>query len=288
MTKGLIGIIGGSGLYSMEGVQITDEKAVDTPFGAPSDAILVGKLEGRDVAFLPRHGRGHLIPPHQINYRANIFALKKLGVESIISVSAVGSMKEEIRPGDLVMVDQFVDRTKVRLQTFYDDGIAVHVGFADPVCEELRSGLVSAARTIGATVHDGGAYVCIEGPMFSSRAESNIYRSWGVDVIGMTNYQEAKLAREAEICYATIALATDYDCWHEQEGPVDVAMVIKILQENVSTAQATIRELLPKLTMGQDCACRHALKDAIITDRRVITDKVKKRLEPLIGRYLKE
>jgi 5'-methylthioadenosine phosphorylase len=288
MTKGLIGIIGGSGLYSMEGVEITDEKAVDTPFGAPSDAILVGKLEGKDVAFLPRHGRGHLLPPHQINYRANIFALKKLGVESIISVSAVGSMKEKIKPGDLVMVDQFVDRTKVRFQTFYDDGIAVHVGFADPVCEELRSGLVMAARTTGAAVHDGGTYICIEGPMFSSRAESNIYRSWGVDVIGMTNYQEAKLAREAEICYATIALATDYDCWHEQEGPVDVAMVIKILQENVSKAQATIRALLPKLKVSDDCPCRHALKDAIITDRRVVSDEVKKRLDPLIGRYLKE
>ena len=288
MTKGLIGIIGCSGLYSMEGVEITDEKAVATPFGAPSDAILVGKLEGKDVAFLPRHGRGHLLPPHQINYRANIFALKKLGVESIISVSAVGSMKEKIKPGDLVMVDQFVDRTKVRFQTFYDDGIAVHVGFADPVCEELRSGLVMAARTTGAAVHDGGTYICIEGPMFSSRAESNIYRSWGVDVIGMTNYQEAKLAREAEICYATIALATDYDCWHEQEGPVDVAMVIKILQENVSKAQATIRALLPKLKVSDDCPCRHALKDAIITDRRVVSDEVKKRLDPLIGRYLKE
>ena len=289
MTKGLVGIIGGSGLYSMEeGVEITDEKVVDTPFGAPSDAILVGKLEGKDVAFLPRHGRGHRIPPHQINYRANIFALKKLGVESIVSVSAVGSMREEIRPGDLVMVDQFVDRTKVRPQTFFDDGIAVHVGFADPVCEELRSALVAAARTAGATVHNGGTYICIEGPMFSSRAESNIYRSWGVDVIGMTNYQEAKLAREAEICYATIALATDYDCWHEQEGPVDVAMVIKVLLENVSKAQATIRALLPRLKIGENCSCRRALKDAIITDRRMISDEVKKRLDPLIGKYLKE
>ena len=289
MTKGLVGIIGGSGLYSMEeGLEITDEKVVDTPFGAPSDAILVGKLEGKDVAFLPRHGRGHRIPPHQINYRANIFALKKLGVESIVSVSAVGSMREEIRPGDLVMVDQFVDRTKARPQTFFDDGIAVHVGFADPVCEELRSALVAAARTAGATVHDGGTYICIEGPMFSSRAESNIYRSWGVDVIGMTNYQEAKLAREAEICYATIALATDYDCWHEQEGPVDVAMVIKVLLENVSKAQATIRALLPRLKIGENCSCRRALKDAIITDRRMISDEVKKRLDPLIGKYLKE
>ncbi|MFA4875037.1 MAG: S-methyl-5'-thioadenosine phosphorylase, partial [bacterium] len=205
MTEGIIGIIGGSGLYKMEGVKISEERAIETPFGAPSDAIMMGTLEGRRVAFLPRHGRGHCILPHEINYRANIFAMKMLGVDQIISVSAVGSMKEGIRPGHLVMVDQFVDRTKSRPQTFFGNGIAAHVGFADPVCARLQRAAVAAANGLNIAAHEKGTYVCIEGPMFSSRAESNIYRSWGVDVIGMTNYQEAKLAREAEICYATIA-----------------------------------------------------------------------------------
>ncbi len=286
MTQARIGIIGGSGLYQMEGVEITEEKEVATPFGEPSDRVHLGRLAGRDVAFLPRHGRGHTTPPHQINYRANIYALKTLGVETIISISAVGSMREDIHPGDLVIVDQFVDRTKVRHQTFFEDGIAVHVGFAHPVCDRLRQGLASAARQIGATVHDGGTYVCIEGPMFSSKAESNIYRQWGVDVIGMTNYTEAKLAREAEICYATIALATDYDCWHETEEHVDVAGVIKILQENVSKAQMTIREVLPKLDDGDGCSCRSSLEHAILTPRNQIADDVKNRLKPIVGKYL--
>ena len=285
MTQGLIGIIGGSGLYSMEGVQITGEKRVETPFGEPSDALLLGELEGRDVVFLPRHGRGHKILPHEINYRANIYAMKEIGVESIISVSAVGSMKEKIHPGDLVFVDQFIDRTKDRPQTFYGNGIAVHIAFANPVCETLRTQLMDAATSVGATVHDGGSYVCIEGPAFSSRAESNVYRSWGVEVIGMTNYQEAKLAREAEVCYATIALATDYDCWHESAGHVDVASVIKILKENVAKAQATIKAVIPKLSIPETCSCRSALKDAIITDRRAVSDDVKNRLKPLIGKY---
>jgi 5'-methylthioadenosine phosphorylase len=286
MTKGLVGIIGGSGLYSMEGVRITDEKRMETPFGMPSDAILIGELEGRDVAFLPRHGRGHTILPHEINYRANIFAMKELGVDTIISVSAVGSMKDGIQPGDLVIVDQFVDRTKVREQTFFGCGVAAHVSFADPVCGALRKALINGVRSTGSEVHEQGTYVCIEGPMFSSRAESNIYRSWGVDVIGMTNYQEAKLAREAEICYGTIALATDYDCWHMHEEAVDVATVVKTLQDNVSKAQNVIRAVLPNLSISDDCPCRHALDGAIMTDKTKIPADIKKKLAPIIGKYI--
>lgn len=286
MPKGLIGIIGGSGLYQMEGVRITGERRVETPFGSPSDAIMLGDLAGYAVAFLPRHGRGHTILPHEINYRANIFAMKQLGVETIISVSAVGSMKEGIHPGHLVIVDQFIDRTKGRRDTFFGDGIAVHASFADPVCSRLRRIAVKAAQRAGAEVHDGGTYVCIEGPMFSSRAESMVYRSWGVDVIGMTNYQEARLAREAEMCFATIALSTDYDCWHVGEGPVDVAMVVRTMQENVAKAQAAIRMMLPELDSGDSCPCRSALASAIITDRRAIADEVKQRLAPIIGKYV--
>lgn len=286
MAREILGIIGGSGLYQMEGVRVTGERVVETPFGKPSDAIMIGQINGFDVAFLPRHGKGHRFLPHEINYRANIFAMKMLGVENIVSVSAVGSMKEGIHPGHLVIVDQFVDRTKSRIDTFFGDGLAVHASFAEPVCPRLRKLLIAAARKSGATVHEAGTYVCIEGPMFSSRAESMIYRSWGVDVIGMTNYQEAKLAREAEICYATIALSTDYDCWHMGEGPVDVAMVIKTLTENVSKAQATIKAALPEMGGGAGCSCREALKDAIMTDRRVIPADVKKRLAPIVGKYL--
>lgn len=284
---GIVGIIGGSGLYQMEGVEITEEKRVETPFGPPSDKIMLGKLEGRDVAFLPRHGRGHAIPPHRINFRANIFAMKELGVRAIISVSAVGSMKENIHPGELVMVDQFMDRTKDRPQTFFDEGIAVHVGFADPVCSILREALVKAAKKVRVPVHDGGTYICIEGPAFSSRAESKIYRSWGVDVIGMTNYQEARLAREAEICFATIALSTDYDCWHVDEGPVDVAMVLETMKKNVRNAQAAIREVMRNYDFDKNCACNESLKGAIITDPKAIHDNVKERLRPLIGKYIK-
>lgn len=286
MAKGLIGIIGGSGLYQMEGVEILEEKKVATPFGDPSDSIMMGRLDGRDVAFLPRHGRGHRIPPHQINYRANIFAMKMLGVGAIISVSAVGSMKEGITPGTLVMVDQFMDRTKSRPGTFFDDGIAAHVSFADPVCHALRKALVQAARKASVTVHDGGIYICIEGPAFSSRAESRIYRSWDVDVIGMTNYQEARLAREAEICFATIALSTDYDCWHMGEGPVDVSMVLDTMRKNVKNAQATIRELLRVYDGDDKCPCREALRGAIITAPEAISADAKKRLGLLIGKYI--
>lgn len=283
---GLIGIIGGSGLYQMEGVRIKGRKRVRTPFGMPSDEIILGTLAGRDVAFLPRHGKAHTIPPHEINYRANIFALKSLGCRDIISVSAVGSMKESIEPGHLVIADQFIDRTKCRPETFFGDGIAAHVSFADPVCSRLRKAAVAAAQRIGATVHDGGTYICIEGPMFSSRAESNIYRSWGVDVIGMTNLQEARLAREAEVCYMTIALSTDFDCWHVGEGPVDVATVIKTFKENVEKAKKTILEMLPTIGDGGNCPCRDSLKGAIITDKNAISEDVKKRLGVIIGKYL--
>jgi 5'-methylthioadenosine phosphorylase len=283
---GLIGIIGGSGLYQMEGVEIAEEKRVETPFGHPSDHLMIGRLEGKDVVFLPRHGRGHNILPHEINFRANIYAMKELGVDRIISLSAVGSMKENIHPGELVIVDQFVDRTKVRHQTFFGDGVAAHVAFAEPVCQDLAKAAAKAAKNY-ANVHEGGTYVCIEGPMFSSRAESEIYRSWGVDVIGMTNYQEAKLAREAEICYSTIALVTDYDCWHVEEGPVDVGMIIKTLQNNVKKAQQTIRELLKGEMPDGDCACHHALENAIMTDPKAIPDDVKNRLKPIIGKYVK-
>lgn len=286
MAKNIIGIIGGSGLYQMEGVRIREERKVMTPFGEPSDAIMLGTLDGHEVAFLPRHGKGHRVLPHEINYRANIFALKTLGVESVLSVSAVGSMREEIKPGDLVMVDQFIDRTKDRPQTFFGNGIAAHVGFAEPVCANLRETAVGAAREAGVKAHNKGTYVCIEGPMFSSRAESNVYRSWGVSVIGMTNYQEAKLAREAEMCYATIALVTDYDCWRVEEEHVDVAMIIKTITENVEKAQKVIRTALPKLD-ARDCSCRHALENAIMTDPAAIPDKLKKDLAPIIGTYVK-
>lgn len=286
MSKDIVGIIGGSGLYKMEGVKVREERRVETPFGEPSDAVMLGSIDGQEVAFLPRHGRGHRTLPHEINYRANIYALKALGVKRIVSVSAVGSMKEEIVPGDLLIVDQFIDRTKDRAQTFFGGGIAAHVTFADPVCKNMREICVGAAKESGVKAHDGGAYVCIEGPMFSSRAESNVYRSWGVSVIGMTNYQEAKLAREAEMCYATIALVTDYDCWRTEEEDVDVTMIIKTLTDNVQKAQKVIRALLPKLGDG-DCSCHHSLEHAIMTDPKLIPEKIKKDLAPIIGKYVK-
>jgi 5'-methylthioadenosine phosphorylase len=286
MKKTRMGIIGGSGLYEMDGVEVLEERRMETPFGMPSDAFVIGHLEGQEFVFLPRHGRGHRILPHEINYRANIFAMKVLGVEGIISVSSVGSMKEHIHPGDLVMIDQFVDRTKMRQQTFFGDGIAAHVSFADPICPCLKSAAVEAAKRAGVNALGGGTYICVEGPMFSSRAESNIYRQWGVDVIGMTNYQEAKLAREAEICYATIALVTDYDCWHAEEGPVDVETVVRTLQNNVKKAKATIREVFKAGDVRCDCTCREALKGAIMTDPSTIKNDLKLKLKPIIGKYL--
>lgn len=287
MSEAMVGIIGGSGLYEMDGVEVIGETRVNTPFGETSDVFVLCKIEGVPVAFMPRHGRGHRIPPHKINYRANIWALKKIGATHLISVSAVGSMKENIHPGDLVIVDQFIDRTKGRPETFFDDGIVGHVPFAYPVCEDLATAAYNAAVSKGVTVHKGGTYVCIEGPAFSTRAESLLYRSWGVDVIGMTNYQEAKLAREAELCFATIALSTDYDCWHVEEGPVDVAMIIKTLQENVKKAKSTIKELFTKYDFNRSCACHDMLSSAIMTDHKLILPATRDRLDPIIKKYVK-
>lgn len=286
MATATIGVIGGSGLYQMEGLTVLEERFVETPFGPPSDAIIIGELSSKKIAFLPRHGRGHVISPSEINFRANIFALKTLGVEQIFSVSAVGSMKESIAPGDIVLVDQFIDRTVQRPSTFFGNGLVAHVSFADPTCLRLLEITHKAAQKLKQKVHKGGTYVCIEGPMFSSRAESNLYRSWGVDVIGMTNYQEAKLSREAEICYLTIAMSTDYDCWNEAEGDVDVAKVIETLNKNVAAAKNLIREVLKDLSEKRGCACVSALEKGIITDRAKIPAEMKKRLQPIVGKYL--
>ncbi|MBI3076735.1 MAG: S-methyl-5'-thioadenosine phosphorylase [Deltaproteobacteria bacterium] len=282
---GRIGVIGGSGLYDMPGLADVREERVSTPFGEPSDAFVLGTLEGQALAFLPRHGRGHRILPSELNFRANLYAMKALGVERVISVSAVGSMREGVRPGEIVVPDQFVDRTRHRIDTFFGRGIVAHVSFADPVCALLSAGLVEAGRRVGARMHAGGTYLCIEGPQFSTRAESRLYRQWGVEVIGMTNLQEAKLAREAELCYATLALVTDYDCWHDGEEEVTVGGVLEILNRNVATAQAIIREAVRAMP-PRTCPCGSALKDALITDRRAITPEARRDVELLIGKYL--
>jgi 5'-methylthioadenosine phosphorylase len=282
----LTGIIGGSGLYELEGFEVKEERTIETPFGTPSDAVILGELEGRPLAFLPRHGRGHRYSPSNLPYRANIYALKTLGVTRVISVSAVGSMKEAIVPGHVVLVDQFIDRTVGRDRTFFDDGIVAHVGFSDPVCEELRQVLKGAVEKAGVTYHDGGAYVCIEGPQFSTRAESNTFRSWGVSVIGMTNLPEARLAREAEMAYATIALATDYDCWHDDHDDVSVEAVIAVLKQNVHNAKKILREAI--LAMPETCTspARTALTHAIMTAPDAIPAAAKERLAPLVARVL--
>jgi 5'-methylthioadenosine phosphorylase len=285
--KAEIGIIGGSGLYQMEGLSGLREVRVKTPYGPPSDPFIIGMMDGIPVAFLSRHGRGHRISPSGINFRANIFAMRLLGVRRILSVSAVGSMKEKIHPGHLVVPDQFVDLTKRRIATFFDQGIVAHVSFADPTCLELRNVMADAARAHGATIHEGGAYVCIEGPQFSTRGESLVYRQWGMDVIGMTNATEAKLAREAEICYATLALATDYDCWYHGEEAVTADAVIQILHRNVETAKKLIRAAVPKIPSVRSCPCASALKNAIITTTERIPKKTRERLKPLLGEYLK-
>ncbi len=282
-----IGIIGGSGLYEMEEFTKEAEIEISTPFGMPSDKIVIGTLKDRKIAFLPRHGKGHRILPHEINYRANIFAFKKLGIKWIISVSAVGSMKEKIKPGDFVIPNQFIDLTKKRINTFFGEGIAAHVAFADPVCPVLSQLIANAARNLNYTVHYGGTYICIEGPQFSTRAESQLYRSWGVDVIGMTNAPEAKLAREAEICYATIAMATDYDCWHESEEDVSVEAVIKTLMENVAKAKKLISNVVDKIPEERNCICKNALKDAIMTPKDKIPLETLRNLEPIISKYIK-
>jgi 5'-methylthioadenosine phosphorylase len=282
----ILGVIGGSGLYGMEGLNNVRQVGVRTPFGSPSDAVTVGELEGRTLAFLPRHGRGHRIGPSEINYRANIFALKKIGATAILSISAVGSMKESIRPGDIVVVDQFYDHTRFRPGTFFADGIAGHIAFADPVCPILSEVAWTAARKVVRRVHRGGTYLCMEGPAFSTRAESKIYRKWGVDVIGMTNMPEAKLAREAELCYATLALATDYDCWHASGGDVSVEAILAILRRNVENSKKIVREVARRLPLRGVCGCGEALKYALITDRSRIPAAARKRLSPIIGKYL--
>jgi 5'-methylthioadenosine phosphorylase len=282
-----IGIIGGSGLYQMEGLDVLFERRVPTPFGDPTDAFVVGVIDDVQVAFLSRHGRGHRTLPSDINHRANIYAFKVLGVETILSASAVGSMKEDYHPTDLVFPDQFIDRTRHRPDTFFGNGIVAHVTFADPICAAVSSAMSASARETGARVHEGGVYLCIEGPQFSTRAESNLYRSWGVDVIGMTNVQEAKLAREAEICYATMALVTDYDCWHESHEAVSVEQVLGYLKANAAMAQRILRGSIPRVAARRrDCACATALQYAIITDPSLISAKTKDDLAPIIGKYI--
>ena len=286
--KADIGIIGGSGLYSMDGLAGIREVRVRTPFGEPSDALIVGTLDGVRAAFLSRHGRGHRIAPTDINYRANIYALKTLGVSRLISVSAVGSMKEELKPGHVVLPDQFIDHTKRRVSTFFEQGIVAHVAFADPVCATLSETLHQAATGVGATVHQGGTYLCIEGPQFSSRGESFLYRQWGVDVIGMTNMPEAKLAREAELCYATMALVTDYDCWHGSEESVTVEMILATLHNNVAQAKRILRAAVPSAKGAAKCPCGSALQYAIVTAPERIPAALRKKLKPLIGKYLQK
>ena len=286
MPEVRLGVIGGSGLYQIEGLTDVEEVRVKTPFGDPSDAITLGTLEGERVAFLPRHGRGHRISPTEIPVRANIYALKSLGVERIISVSAVGSLKEKLPPLDLVIPDQLLDRTRSRVGSFFGGGVVVHVAFADPFCPALSRALYQACQGEGVGVHKGRTLVVIEGPLFSTRAESLLYRSWGADIIGMTALPEAKLAREAEICYATLASVTDYDCWHEGHASVNIEMVIANLKKNVERAKSVLRKLVTAVPGERDCACATALKDAIITDTKLIPAKRKQELALLIGKYL--
>jgi 5'-methylthioadenosine phosphorylase len=281
-----IGIIGGSGLYEMEGLQDVQEVRVRTPFGPPSDALILGTLDRVRLAFLSRHGRGHRLTPSEINYRANIYALKSVGVTRVISVSAVGSMKDMIKPSDLLLPDQFIDLTKHRIGTFFGQGVVAHVAFAEPICRSLSEVLFKAGQAANGTVHRGGTYLCIEGPQFSSRAESLLYRKWGVDVIGMTNLPEAKLAREAELCYATLALVTDYDCWHESEETVTVEMILATLYKNVAMAKRVLHAAVTSAIDSGSCPCQQALKHAIVTAPHAIPSRARKQLDLLIGRHL--
>ena len=284
---GKIGIIGGSGLYNIEGFTDVQEIEVDTPFGKPSDKLTTGSLEGKDVVFLPRHGKGHRLNPSEINYRANIFAMKKLGVEQILSVTACGSLRAEFKPCDFVLPDQFVDRTnQARKMTFFENGIVAHVGFADPVCNDLRSRVFKSVLSLDFTVHDGGTYITMEGPAFSTRAESNLYRSWGMDIIGMTNMSEAKLAREAEICYVTLAAVTDFDCWYQSAQEVTLEMVMANFFKNVDRAKSIIKRVIRDIPDKRDCKCGTALQNAIVTDKTMIPDALKKDLQPIIGKYI--
>ena len=286
MGRKIVGVIGGSGLYQMEGLAKVREVRVETPFGRPSDLYVRGELDGTEMVFLPRHGRGHRWLPTEVNFRANIYGMKKLGVERIISVCAVGSLREEIAPGHVVIPDQFIDRTTRRPSSFFGGGIVAHVSLADPFCAALCAGLGRAAEETGAKVHSKGTYLCMEGPQFSTRAESLLYRSWGAHVIGMTNLQEAKLAREAEICFGTLALATDYDCWNQRAGNVEIEQVLIVLRENVQLAQRIIRKAVNYFPAERSCGCAAALKDAIITAREKIPKQTRGKLKLLIGKYL--
>jgi 5'-methylthioadenosine phosphorylase len=280
-----IGIIGGSGLYSMPGFEAQEERTLETPWGPPSDSYVVGKLAGKEVAFLARHGRGHRLSPSELNFRANIYGMKMLGVERILSLSAVGSLKEEHRPLDFVIPDQFVDRTRGRVSTFFGEGLVAHVSFAHPICSQMAHVAHRAAQTAGVTAKLGGTYLCMEGPAFSTLAESNLYRSWGMDVIGMTNLQEAKLAREAELCYTTIAMVTDYDCWHPDHDAVTVNDIIANLTQNASNAAKLVAEAVRGMP-ERECKCGSALAHALITDRKAIPEATRKKLELLVGKYL--
>ena len=287
MQKAEIGIIGGSGRYAMPGLSEVQEEKLETPFGSPSDAYVLGTLEGRKVAFLARHGRGHRILPSELNFRANIYGMKQLGVERIISVSAVGSLKQEHKPMDFVIPDQFVDRTRHRVSTFFGEGLVAHVALADPVCAEVAKSALSACKKVGVTGKSGGTYICIEGPQFSTRAESNLYRSWGMDVIGMTNVQEAKLAREAEICYATVAMVTDYDCWHPEHDAVSVETVLSYLNRNAENACQVVRCTVAEMPRRRTCKCGSALEYAMLTDRSKISIETRRKLGLILDKYLK-
>jgi 5'-methylthioadenosine phosphorylase len=280
-----LGVIGGSGLYELTGLEDVRRVALATPFGDPSDEYVLGTLGGVRIAFLPRHGRGHRLLPTELNFRANVHGMKQLGVSMLLSVGAVGSLREDVAPGHLLVPDQFIDRTFDRRATFFGDGVVAHVQFGDPVCRKLADATIAASQGAGVTVHERGTYVCMEGPQFSTRAESNLYRSWGAHVIGMTNLQEAKLAREAELCFASLALITDYDCWHESEAEVDVATILKLLHDNAERARGTVAALAGRLPQG-DCACRHALENAIVTDRASIPAATRERLRVVAGKYL--
>ena len=283
--KAEIGIIGGSGLYSMPGFTEEEEAVIETPFGPPSDNLALGTLAGRKVAFLSRHGHGHRISPSELNFRANIYAMKSLGVERILSLSAVGSLKEEHRPLDFVIPDQFFDRTRGRVSTFFGDGLVAHISFADPICPELACVMEQACAAAGVNAKRGGTYLCMEGPAFSTKAESNVYRSWGMDVIGMTNLQEAKLAREAEICYVTAAMVTDYDCWHDDHGAVTVNDIIANLMKNAENACRVVAEAVARMPAMRGCKCGSALAHAILTDRRMVPEATRRKLGILIEKY---
>ena len=286
MNDATIGIIGGSGLYQIDGLTDVSERMIDTPYGPPSDTIVVGTLRGRRVAFLPRHGRGHRITPTSVPYRANIYALKTLGVERVISINAVGSLREEMAPMDIVIPDQLIDRTRHRADTFFEDGIVAHVAFAEPFCSEMRQFASDAAASTGARVHIGGTYVVMEGPQFSTRAESELYRSWGAAIVGMTALPEAKLAREAELCYSAVAFVTDYDCWHPGHDSVTTEMIFDNLLKGADTARSIVSRVVEMLPSRRSCRCGAALGDAIVTAAHLVPDETRKRLGPIAGRYL--